>query len=284
MTLRRPLLVSALVLAASAAALAAPSARRLFARGEPVAWETVAARARQARLVFVGEEHGRREHHLLQRDLLAHMASAGPVLLGCEYFPRSLQPVLDRFNAGELDLDELPEAVGWREVWNHDWEAYRPLFALCQERRIPVIALNAERELVRRVRKVGLEGLELAERARLPRLDLDHPAHRERVIAQLQQVHPMPEPMRERYYQAFTVWDEVMADSVCEAFLRDRRPDLRMLVVAGRAHIEGGGTGIPDRVTRRLPLARLTVVCGEARPGDGDVILAPPLREGGAWY
>ncbi len=257
--------------------------RRLLADGQPIVFAELSRRARDARVVYVGEEHGTRAHHLLQRDLLAHLAAAGPVVLGCEYFPRSLQPVLDRFNAGEIDVDAFPAAVDWKRVWNHDWEAYRPLFALCRERGIPVVALNAERDLVRRVRQVGLAGLEPDEVAQLPRLELRDPSHRTRLEAQLQQVHPMPEEIRERFYQAFTVWDETMAASVCDVFLRDRRPGLRMLVVAGRAHMEGGGTGIPDRVSRRLPLPRLTVVCGEAEVGDADVNLAPARQKGG-WY
>jgi len=280
---RSRVLLSALVVVTAAVARGDEASRRLFAGGDPVSWDAVARRARDARVVYVGEEHGNPAHHLLQRDLLAQLAVAGPAVLGCEYFPLSLQPVLDRFNAGELTVDELRAAARWDEVWRHDWDAYRPLFELCAERRIPVLALNAELDDVKEVRKKGLTGVPLDVLARLPRLDLDAPAHRARVLEQLQEVHPMPAEMLERYYQAFTVWDESMAASVCDVFLRDRRPGLRMLVVAGRAHVEGGGTGIPDRVSRRLPLTRLTVVCGEADPGAADVVLAPPL-DPGAWY
>ena len=92
----------------------------------------------------------------------------------------------------------------------------------------------------------------------------------------------MPPAALERFYEAFTVWDEVMADSVRAVFLRDRRPDLRMLVVAGRAHIETG-TGIPDRVSRGLPGARLVVVCGQVDDDWADVVLAPPPRRQG-WF
>ena len=50
--------------------------------------------------------------------------------------------------------------------------------------------------------------------------------------------------------------------------------DLRVLVVAGRAHVEGY-TGVPDRVRRRIDLPRLVIVCGEAGPDMADVVYGP---------
>lgn len=247
---------------------------RLTAGGRPIAWRELARRARAARLVYVGEEHGTPADHLLQRDLLLEMADAGPVVLGCEYFPRSLQPALDRFNRGEVGIEGFRELVEWEKTWGHAWESYAPLFRAAAARRVPIVALNAEKLQVQAVRRGGLASLPLEDLAALPSIDLRCAPHRERVTAQLLQVHPMPPEVLERYYQAFTVWDECMAQGVADVLLRDRRPDLRVLVVAGRAHIESG-TGIPDRVQRRVDLPRLVVVCdgsGEAEPGLGDVI------------
>ena len=260
--------------AAAASAARGDDGRALTtADGAPLAWEALVARATAARVVYVGEEHGVPAHHALQRDLLAALDAAGPVALACEYFPRSLQPALDRVARGELDLAGFRAAVAWDTTWGHAWEAYAPLFELAVARRIPVVALNAERALVQRVRKEGLARLPLEDLLGLPRIDLGVAAHGARVRAQLQVVHPLPPEALERYYQAFTVWDEVMADSVHGALLRDPRPGLRVLVVAGRAHIEGA-TGIPDRVSRRFPAPRLVVVCGrELDARHGDVLL-----------
>jgi uncharacterized iron-regulated protein len=277
-------IVFSLGLLVPCAALAAPVEGRLRTGGAPLTWEQLTERALEARIVYVGEEHGNRSHHLLQRDLLAVLADAGPVVLGVEYFPRSLQPVLDRFHRGEIPLDEFPRAVDWKKTWGHAWDAYEPLFRLCHERKIRIVALNSKREVVRRIRRGGIESLELSDLLDLPRLDLQVEAHRKRVLKQLQKVHPMPAEMLERYYEGFTVWDETMADTTCETFLRDRRADLRMLVVAGRAHV-ADGTGIPDRVSRRLDLPRLTVLGdsqGTAPTHYADVILSPnPKRR---WY
>lgn len=266
------------------AVLVGSSGREPWAGGTRLEWEELARRTRAARVVYVGEGHGRPEHHLLQRDLLAVLADAGPAVLACEYFPRSLQPVLDRFNAGALSLEELPAALDWDRTWGHPWPAYAPLFQLCRERGIPVVALNVERVLTDRVRREGLAALPLPELLALPRVELGVTAHRQRVEARLQAVHPLPPEALARYYEAFTLWDEAMAEGVCDLLLRDRRPNLRVLVVAGAAHIETG-TGVPDRVTRRAPLPRLVVVAdseGAAEAADADVVVR--FAPAGAWY
>lgn len=261
------------------ALMAPPPGGRLLADGQAIAWEELVKRATAARVVYVGEEHGTPSHHQLQRDLLAALDAAGPVILGCEYFPRSLQPELDRIARGEVAREDLRAALRWDETWGHAWEAYAPLFELCAERRIRIVALNAEKDLVQRVRRQGLGALPLEELLALPRMDLQAEAHRARVTQQLQQAHPLPAEALERYYQAFTLWDEAMAESVVDAVLRDGRPGVRVLVVAGIAHVQTG-TGVPDRVARRFPAPRLIVACGAGvGPADGDVLFASDPRQ-----
>lgn len=274
----------ALAVAVALAAAAPLADGRLVADGVPVDFAALVARARGARVVYVGEQHGTVEHHRLQAELLQAMHGLGPVVLGCEYFPRSLQPVLDRFHRGEVSLAELPRALDWETTWGHPWAAYAPIFERCAELRIPIAALNAEKALVTRVRREGLRALSVEELLRLPRMELDVPAHRERAARLLQEAHPLPPPALERYYEAFTLWDEAMAEGVVEAALKDGREGVRVLVVAGIAHVQQG-TGIPDRVSRRWPAPRLIVACGDVEPGDGDVLfLPPPVEEERRWY
>lgn len=275
----RPL---AAVFFAITASLAPDLDGQLVAGGDALAWEDLVKRATAARVVYVGEEHGTASHHRLQRDLLAALDAAGPVVLACEYFPRSLQPALDRIASGEVAPADLRQALRWDETWGHAWEAYAPLFELCLERRIRIVALNAEKDLVQRVRRQGLGALGFEELLGLPRMDLKAEAHRARVTRQLQQVHPLPAEALERYYQAFTLWDEAMAEGVVDAVLRDGRPGVRVLVVAGIAHVQTG-TGIPDRVARRWSAPRLIVACGaKVDAADGDVlyVTAPRRPEG----
>lgn len=249
-------------------------------KGQRLSRKKVLKLAQKARLVYVGEEHGHKQHHLLQRDILKAMAKKGPVVLGVEYFPKSLQPVLNDFHKGKISLEDFPKAINWTRTWGHKYEHYYPLFKLCKEQKIRILALNAERSVVRQVGRKGLKSFSVEELLQMPHMDFQNKAHRKRIEDQLQSVHPMPKDMLKRYYQAFTLWDEHMAETLIQYFLRDRRSKLRALVVAGRAHIETG-TGIPDRAHRRMPARRLIVVCdssGKGGPELGDVVYHSPPR------
>jgi len=276
--MRRALTLT-LLLAALAPAVSADLAPglpgKLLAKGQPISLKKLKAMALRSRFVYVGEEHGTKSHHLMQARMLETIGRAGPAALGVEYFPRSLQPILDRFNRCEFGIDQLPKEIDWKKTWGHPWKTYRPLFAAARIYRVPVYALNAERALVKKVRRKGILALERSELLALPAIDLDVESHKKRVRIQLIKAHPLPEKWLARFYQAFTVWDETMADSVCNILLKDRRPGLRILVVAGRAHIETG-TGIPDRVRRRAPGRRLVIVCSGQGGGAelGDVVYA----------
>jgi len=271
-----PTLLLLTLLATSARAQEPPPWRERLRTSEgQISWAELQAKVREARLVFMGEQHGTREHHELQAALLETLAKEGPTFLGCEYFPRSLQPKLDAFNRGEVSIDDFERHIDWSKTWGFPWKAYRPLFEVAAKYKVPVVALNAEKAMARKVRKVGFKGLTWQELLRLPKVDLERPDHRKQNLVALQRVHPLPPAMLERYYEAFTLWDDTMAASVCERFLSDPRPGLRALVVAGRAHIEGR-VGIPDRVTRRLPLERLVIVGAERDTSLGDAVLVPP--------
>lgn len=267
-------LMTCLTLIALLAPLTA-HAQSLESGGQRITDAGLAAKVRKAQVVYVGEEHGKAEHHRLQAKILEVMAKEGPVVLGVEYFSRSLQPILDKFHAGEISLKDFPKAIQWSKNWGHNYKAYEPLIQVCHRYKVRIVALNAERSLVKKVRRKGLkDGFTVEELLMMPRMDLQNKAHRERVNKALLKVHPMPEVWLKRFYQAFTLWDETMAESTARIFLRDRRPKLKVLVVAGRAHISHG-TGIPDRVERRIPLKRLTVLCdssGKAGQDFADVI------------
>src|SRR6478752_684218 len=61
-------------------------------------------RARQA--VLLGETHDRYDIHRWQLHVLAGLHALDPnIVVGFEMFPRRVQGALDRFVAGELDID-----------------------------------------------------------------------------------------------------------------------------------------------------------------------------------
>jgi len=81
-------------------------------------------------VLVLKERHGDRGDLRRARRVIRKLARRGPVALALEAAHEDNQPALDRFQAGELGLRELREALRWSETWGFPWRPYRRLFAL----------------------------------------------------------------------------------------------------------------------------------------------------------
>lgn len=239
----------------------------------------VLAAVRDSDVVFFGEAHDDRAHHDYELLLLRTMTDGRPLLLGMEMFQRPWQEPLDQYVAGLIDEREMLRRTEYFSRWKFDFTFYAPLWRWCREHRVRVVALNAEASVVTKIRKGGLENLPPEDRAQVAaEMDLANAVHRARIDDTFKKVgHPLTQP----WYEAMTAWDETMAETATFA-LKDAGPGARMLVVAGGQHCEP--TGIPDRLSRRVPGLRRTVVLGEttdAAPSatkDGDAFVVSFTR------
>lgn len=248
---------------------------------------------RDANVVYFGELHDDRRHHAYQLQLLERMgdaaANGAPVLLGMEMFQRGFQEPLDDYVAGRIDEREMLRRTEYFKRWNFDYTMYAPLWRWCREHGGRVVALNADGPITRKIGRKGLADLTPDERCRIAAdIDLGNAAHRARIMETFTSgAHKMPDDQLQRLYEAMTVWDETMAESAADA-LAAAGPGARMLVVAGRGHVESG-TGIPDRVDRRRPGLKRVVVVGEtaesaetpevAHAGGQFVVAFPPRAD-----
>ena len=100
----------------------------------------------EARVVYMGETHDNPASHRLELQVLEGLAELHPggQALGMEMFVRSQQPALDRWIAGKLDEKEFLRESRWFDNWSIDFAYYRDLLIFARDRRIPVVALNAE--------------------------------------------------------------------------------------------------------------------------------------------
>jgi uncharacterized iron-regulated protein len=170
--------------------------------------------------------------------------------VGLEMFQRPFQSALDRYGKGELVEEEFLRASEYAQRWGFDWSLYRPIVEFCRRNQIPVAALNAARELTRRVSAVGYEKLSEDEKKQLGPIDFHQKEHRDHWYERLAKMHgnaAVSAEQKEKSYQVMTVWDAYMAASAA-AFQQDR--GLRRLVVlAGSGHVDRG-FGIPQRAAR----------------------------------
>lgn len=212
--------------------------------GEAITFDAMVGRLASARVVYVGERHDRAEDHALQ--LRVARALDGELALGFEMFQRPFQPALDAYSAGEIEEPELLQRTEWETRWGFDFGLYRTLVQLGRERGAPLLALNAPRELTRKVAREGLDALTDEERAALPELDLEEPVHRAMFDAAMAGHPGMDASMRDRFHAAQVIWDETMAETAARWVEGN---DGTLVVFAGVMHTRR--PAIPDRAARR---------------------------------
>ncbi|MDD4732557.1 MAG: ChaN family lipoprotein [Desulfovibrio sp.] len=137
--------------------------------GEPAALADVDQLLRNADYILLGEGHTNVCDHAFQVQVLAYLLEGGQrPAVGLEMVGADMQPVLDRFSAGELPLESLPEALEWKSNWGYPFSLFAQQFELIRAYDLPVRALNAPRALVKAVSRDGLENLPGEDRALLP--------------------------------------------------------------------------------------------------------------------
>ncbi|MCX5877021.1 MAG: ChaN family lipoprotein [Deltaproteobacteria bacterium] len=212
------------------------------------------------RVVYVGESHTRNEDHLLQLRVIRALFTQNPKLaIGMEMFSHEAQPVLDRYVAGELNEREFLKQSGYFSKWSFDYRLYREIINFARRNKLPIVALNQEKEIVSKVFKEGTAALSAEELVKIPAdRDLAIPGYRERIteVFTMHGEHSTPEQIN-GFFQAQAIWDETMAESVT-TFLT-AHPESRMVVLAGQGHTDKA-TAIPPRVARRLPGIRQAVI------------------------
>lgn len=256
----------------------------------PVAAREVMAEALVASVVLLGETHDDAEHHRWQLQVLAALhAQRRDLVLALEMFPRRVQPVLDRWVAGELATAEFLRLSDWQRVWGHDPEPYLPIFHFARMNRIPMLAINVDRELVRQVRRNGWDAVPAPLREGLSRPAPPSPQYL-RVLKEVYAAHPLGGAGDagagfQRFVEAQTVWDRAMAEALAP-LARAAQPPL-LVVLAGSGHVRFGhgiehqlrDLGI-GRVYSMLPLDMPAGCEDTQRPAVADALFAiGPARD-----
>ena len=218
-----------------------------------IAAPEILARAARAQVVLLGESHANADHHRWQLQTMAALTALRPkIVLGFEMFPRRVQAGLDRWVAGELGEQEFLKVSDWSRVWGFGTAFYLPLFHFARLNRIPMIALNVERDFVQTVRAKGLDGVPPDRRegvsppappsetylGRLFESYSEHPQAKQRAAARA-------DPEFQGFVAAQLLWDRAMAQALAAAAARD--PEALVIGIMGSGHI-AHGDGVPHQL------------------------------------
>jgi uncharacterized iron-regulated protein len=251
---------------------------------EPAFWSALEA----ATVVCVGEDHPNPHHHWAQLTVVEHLSGSRTkgFGLGLEMVQRPFQAVLDDYAAGRIDAAAMQSRVGWDDRWGYDWSLYEPVLGAAIAHGASVIALNAARELTKKVVHDGLDQLTVEERAGIAKdLVVDDAQHRawfDEVMSDMggSDAHSTspnphaesrgelapPPPSADRIYLVQVIWDETMAETAARWV--DLAGDRAMVILAGSGHCHDAA------VVRRLQRRGVSPVIS-VRPiiddGEGNV-------------
>jgi uncharacterized iron-regulated protein len=212
--------------------------------------ENIVDDIKDKKIIFIGEEHDQPTHHMNQLNIIKGLYKINENLaIGMEMFEKPFQQFINDYLSGNIDERQFLKKTEYFKRWGLDYRLYRPIINFAKANAIPVIALNAESEIVKKVSENGLLSLSEEERRRIPdEMDFSDRNYR-RLLKEIFKYHPGSEDKDfNLFYQVQILWDETMAESINE-FLNEN-PDYKIVVLAGNGHLVYG-YGIPQRTYRR---------------------------------
>jgi len=215
-------------------------------------------------IVLLGETHVFADHHRWQAQTIAQLHAQRPdMIIGFEAFPRRVQPALDRWVAGELSEKEFLKQSEWETVWKYDANQYMALFQFARLNRVPMVALNVDRSLIRDVSAKGWKGVPqnlrrgIGDPAPVPPSYLNmlskvYGSH-SNATGQENGTPKGPElsdPMFSNFVDVQLTWDRAMAEAADTALktARAQGRDPRLVAIIGRGHMDHFN-GVPTQLS-----------------------------------
>ncbi len=204
----------------------------------------------KTRIILLGEHHDNIEHHRWQLQMMIGLHVLNPkIVLGFEMFPRQVQPVLDKWVAGQLTEKEFLKEVNWGEYWSFDSQLYMPMLHFARMNQIPVYALNVDRTLIREVGQKGWKDSSKALKEGISDPAPPSEGYRQMlasVFMQHGQEHGEGEPEEHvakamampaftRFVESQQVWDRAMAEAIANA--AKTLPKRQFIAVLGSGHM-----------------------------------------------
>lgn len=232
-------------------------------------------------VVFLGESHDVPAHHKLQLQVLEALQPRGErLVIGMEMFEKTSQPALDAWSAGKVPESAFRKVYqwSWRDI---PWDMYSDIFLFARDHQIPIVALNAPREVVQAVARRGFASLTSVQLAELPP-DVDARASDEflEFIKGYTPRHGRSGEGFRNIAEAQMLRNMVMARRINDYLTA--HPEKVMVVISGGGHARGVG-GIPTELggkwDYKIVLPPVPPLLDEENitPRDADYLLVEPF-------
>jgi uncharacterized iron-regulated protein len=126
-----------------------------------VAFEDLLKRIENKRVIFVGEIHSNPSSHRVQLEVIRHLVDSGKdVSIAIEIFPAAQQQYLDNWLSGVSGRDRFVRV--FKQSVKMPYEAYEHIFEYARGNKIPIVGIDASREVIADVSKQGIKAVPAA--------------------------------------------------------------------------------------------------------------------------
>lgn len=240
--------------------------------------KTMMAELKDTPVVFVGERHDEPSHHELQLEIIkAKKAQGKELAIGMEMFEFGSQRALDAWTDGKVPELAFRNVFEWN--WrNMSWDLYRDILVFARDNGIPVIALNAPREVVQKVSKTGFASLTKKELDLLPEgINAEVSDSYLDFIRDAYTIHGRRGDAFRFICEAQMLRNKVMARLITDYL--ELHPATSMVVLAGGGHARERG-GVPAElrnVSYKVVLPPLPDGSDNVTRADADYLLEEPI-------
>jgi len=219
----------------------------------PVSTPQILDRLKDLDVVLLGETHTTNDHHRWQLQVMSQLYAAhSGLVLGFEAFPRSVQPVLDKWVAGDLSEADFLKLSNWETVWKFDAQLYMPLFHFARLNQVPMIALNVDRTFIHKVSKQGWNAIPQNERLGLGKRAAPSKDYLN-MLGQIYALHgkdkkaapTVDDPRFSSFVDVQVTWDQAMAQAIASTL--NAKKNSKMIAIVGRGHLEFN-YGVPHQL------------------------------------
>jgi len=183
-------------------------------------------------LIFFGENHNQLDDKIQLEIFLDHLRDINKeskLSLGLEMVTSDKQIILDQFNKGKIDSEELLNKLNWKESWYYLPEGYQLVFDTAKHLNIDLIGLNSPE----RVTKLFKKGLSFNKDF----IDSDNLVS---FLKGVNSFHSLSDKKAiNKYYQINLLWETWMSSEI-ENYFR-LYPNSKMIVLTGTQHSKNEG-------------------------------------------
>jgi len=199
------------------------------------------------RVIYIGEVHTDEEIHRIQAKIIEELYKRDKrLVIAMEMFQQPFQEFLELYVEEEISEEDMLEGTEYNRRWVLDPELYAEIWRFAREKGIKVHAINVPTELLREIRKKGLENIKSVY---LPEKIVYPPKEYLEFLREKLKAHGENFDEK-RFIDIQTAWDNGMAYRIMKLLLL--YPEHRVVVIVGKGHV-WKGYGIPYVLQKLMP-------------------------------